>query len=70
MVIVSHRLASLIDCDQILVVDEGKVKDLAPHAVLLERCAIYRQLWRQQNRHLEGEAPGHSVIKPRSVPGV
>ncbi|MBZ9684659.1 MULTISPECIES: peptidase domain-containing ABC transporter [unclassified Mesorhizobium] len=54
MIIVSHRLASLTECDQILVVDQGKVLDVAPHSVLLERCGVYRQLWLQQNRHLEG----------------
>ena len=53
MVIVSHRLASLVDCNQILVMDGGKVVDMAPHAVLVERCAIYRALWLQQNRHMD-----------------
>jgi subfamily B ATP-binding cassette protein HlyB/CyaB len=53
MVIVSHRLSSLTECDQILVLEGGKVVDIAPHEVLLERCLIYRQLWLQQNRHLD-----------------
>ena len=53
MVIVSHRLSSLVDCDQILVMDRGEVVDIGPHKVLLERCTIYRQLWLQQNRHLD-----------------
>ena len=53
MIIVSHRLSSLIECDLILVMEQGKVADIAPHNVLLERCAMYRQLWTQQNRHLE-----------------
>ena len=58
MVIVSHRLSSLTDCDQILVLDAGRVVDMAPHLTLLERCTIYRGLWMQQNRHLEtGGAP-------------
>ncbi|MDA8249980.1 MAG: peptidase domain-containing ABC transporter [Rhodospirillales bacterium] len=57
MLIVSHRLTSLTECDQILVIDHGKVLDMAPHLVLLERCSIYRQLWLQQNRHLESPAP-------------
>ncbi len=52
MVIVSHRLSSLVDCDQILVMDAGKVMDIAPHHVLLERCSVYRQLWMQQTRHM------------------
>jgi HlyB family type I secretion system ABC transporter len=53
MVIVSHRLSSLVDCDLILVMERGKVADMAPHKVLVERCSIYRQLWLQQNRHME-----------------
>ncbi len=53
MVIVSHRLSSLTDCDKILVLDRGKVVDIGTHLELLERCSIYRQLWLQQNRHLE-----------------
>ena len=63
MVIVSHRLSSLTECDQILVLEGGKVVDIAPHGVLLERCLIYRQLWLQQNRHLNGgEAKPSSAL--------
>jgi ATP-binding cassette, subfamily B, bacterial HlyB/CyaB len=65
MVIVSHRLSSLTECDQILVLEEGRVLDIAPHNILLERCAMYRQLWAQQHRHLEGR---HGPI-PRLVQG-
>jgi ATP-binding cassette subfamily B protein len=70
MIIVSHRLSSLIECDKILVLDQGKVVDIAPHPELLERCAIYRQLWAQQNRHLDGRGPARQpVAAPRLVPG-
>jgi ABC-type bacteriocin/lantibiotic exporter with double-glycine peptidase domain len=54
MVIVSHRLSSLVNCDQILVLDKGKVADIGPHEEVLERCAVYRQLWQQQNQHMDG----------------
>ena len=60
MIIVSHRLANFVDCDQILVMEQGKVIDFAPHKELLERCSIYRQLWTQQNRHVEGH--GHRLL--------
>ena len=53
MVIVSHRLSSLVDCDQILVMEQGKVVDIGPHEELVDRCLTYRQLWLQQNRHAE-----------------
>ncbi|TGP95456.1 MULTISPECIES: peptidase domain-containing ABC transporter [unclassified Mesorhizobium] len=63
MIIVSHRLSSLTECDQILVMEQGKVLDVASHATLLERCPLYRQLWLQQNRHLDGRA-GRPVAVP------
>jgi len=65
MVIVSHRLTSLIDCDQILVMDRGRVADIGRHDELVERCAIYRHLWLQQNRHTE--APG---ARPTLMPAL
>ncbi len=64
MVIVSHRLSSLLDCDLILVMDRGRVVDMAPHKVLLERCAIYRTLWAQQNRHLDGQMGRQTPLVP------
>ena len=69
MVIVSHRLSSLTDCDLTLVLDRGQVVDLAPHHVLLERCTIYRQLWAQQNRHLDNQGPRHAAIAPTLAQG-
>lgn len=59
MVIVSHRLSSLVNCHQIAVMDQGKLVDIAPHRILLERCEIYRMLWLQQNRHMtDNDVPG------------
>jgi ABC-type bacteriocin/lantibiotic exporter with double-glycine peptidase domain len=52
MVIVSHRLASLVDCTAIIVMDRGTVLDVGTHAELVERCSVYRMLWLQQNRHM------------------
>ena len=53
MIVVSHRLSSLVKADGILVLERGVAVDFAPHGVLLERCDIYRHLWHQQNRHLQ-----------------
>jgi ATP-binding cassette subfamily B protein len=48
--------------------EQGKVDDIGPHSVLLERCALYRQLWAQQNRHLDSQGPRHANVAPRLVP--
>jgi ATP-binding cassette subfamily B protein len=53
---ISHRLAMLVDCDAILVLDQGKVYDIGTHEELLRRCDIYKHMWHQQNRHLDPRA--------------
>jgi len=50
---ISHRLSMLVEADAILVLERGQVYDLGTHAELLQRCDIYKQMWYQQNRHLD-----------------
>jgi subfamily B ATP-binding cassette protein HlyB/CyaB len=52
MIIVSHRLSSLVKSDKILVLDKGRIVDLAPHSELLKRCEIYAHLWQQQTQNI------------------
>ena len=56
MIIISHRLSSLMAADQILVLERGKVEDLGRHDDLLERSDIYSNLWHQQTRHIVAAA--------------
>jgi ATP-binding cassette subfamily B protein len=52
MIIISHRLSSLVSADAILVLERGQVADVGRHAELLERCDIYSGLWHQQTSHI------------------
>jgi ATP-binding cassette subfamily B protein len=52
MIIISHRLASLVASDAILVLERGKVEDIGRHEELLQRCEIYSGLWHQQTNHI------------------
>jgi subfamily B ATP-binding cassette protein HlyB/CyaB len=49
-IIVSHRLAALRNCDNILVFDKGEIVGSGRHESLLESCAIYKLLWDKQSR--------------------
>jgi ATP-binding cassette subfamily B protein len=49
-IIVSHRLASLRDCDMIIVLDKGQIVGIGPHDSLLEGCPVYKRLWDKQSR--------------------
>ena len=48
VVIVSHRLSTLTECDAIMVLDRGKVEAMGKHRQLLESCKVYQELWYQQ----------------------
>ncbi|MBW9113774.1 peptidase domain-containing ABC transporter [Rhizobium cauense] len=52
VVIVSHRLSTLVDADAILVVERGKIADIGKHDQLVTRCMTYRHLWSQQMRQV------------------
>lgn len=41
---VSHRIASLADFDQIVVIDKGRIVDVGSPSELIARCELYRQL--------------------------
>jgi len=50
--IISHRLNTLVMCDAIIVLEQGRIVDGGRHSELMERCEIYSHLWHRQNRHL------------------
>jgi ATP-binding cassette subfamily B protein len=63
VIVVSHRLSSLVNSDAILVLERGKVADIGKHQELLDRCEIYHGLWSQQNRHIA--AASRPIALPR-----
>jgi len=52
VVMISHRLSTLVNADAILVMQRGKLEDCGKHQELLGRCETYQQLWNQQTSHL------------------
>ncbi|MBF0093668.1 MAG: peptidase domain-containing ABC transporter [Alphaproteobacteria bacterium] len=52
VLIVSHRLTTLVACDAIIVLERGRVTAVGTHDTLLNSSDLYRHLWKQQNRHL------------------
>ncbi len=57
-IIITHRIFSLFDFDNILVLDDGKIIEQGRHADLLARNGYYRQLYdeQQQQEHGNGKA--------------
>ncbi|CAA3029745.1 ABC transporter B family member 25, mitochondrial [Olea europaea subsp. europaea] len=48
-IFIAHRLTIAMQCDEIIVIENGKVVEQGPHEVLLSKAGRYAQLWAQQN---------------------
>lgn len=48
IIIVAQRVSSIINADQIVVLDEGKVAGIGRHNDLLSRCQVYQEIVRSQ----------------------
>ncbi|CAN1152052.1 ABC transporter B family member 25, mitochondrial [Linum perenne] len=52
-VFIAHRLTTAMQCDEIIVLENGKVVEQGPHEVLLTNAGRYAQLWGQQNNTVD-----------------
>lgn len=46
VIVIAHRLYSIIGADQICVLEQGRLADMGTHEELLNRCEAYQKLWR------------------------
>ena len=53
ILIVSQRISTIIDADEILVVDNGEIVDRGTHDELIESCDIYREIANIQIDYME-----------------
>ena len=52
VVMISHRLSTLVNADKIMVMQQGRLVDAGTHTELLTRSDTYQHLWNQQTSHL------------------
>ncbi len=67
--VIAHRLTTVVDADEIIVLDDGSIAERGTHAQLLKKRGLYAQMWNRQREaeevrrrladieHAEGETP-------------
>ena len=53
VLIVSQRISTIMDADEILVIDNGEIVDRGTHESLVENCEIYREIANTQIDSME-----------------
>lgn len=53
--IIAQRVASVMDADKIVIMNNGKIDDVGTHEELLERSEIYREVYTSQNKTASAE---------------
>jgi ABC-type multidrug transport system fused ATPase/permease subunit len=48
MIVIAHRLSTVVDSDQIIVLDQGQVVGIGTHSQLVKSTPLYKQLAKQQ----------------------
>ncbi len=62
--VIAHRLSTVIDADEILVMEAGRVIERGRHMELLSRGGAYAALWARQQESSQGPEPVPEVLAP------
>ena len=52
-IVIAHRLSTVVDADQIVVLEAGQVVERGTHAELLRRGGLYAEMWTRQAQERE-----------------
>jgi ATP-binding cassette, subfamily B, heavy metal transporter len=64
--VIAHRLSTVIDADQIIVLENGQIAERGTHQALLRKKGLYAAMW---NRQREAEQAREKLVKADDMRG-
>jgi ATP-binding cassette subfamily B protein len=65
--VIAHRLSTVVDADEILVLEDGRVAERGTHAALLAANGLYARMWALQAEQAEA---AEAAAAPSPIPAV
>jgi ABC-type transport system involved in Fe-S cluster assembly fused permease/ATPase subunit len=60
-IVIAHRLSTVVDADQIVVLDAGRIVERGTHGQLLRKGGLYAEMWERQQSEREAEAQAEAA---------
>ena len=61
VIMIAHRLSTVVGADRIIVLDEGKVAEQGTHEELLEKGGLYSGMWDDYNKSVKWRITSEEV---------
>ena len=61
--IIAHRLSTVVDCNEIIVLQNGLIVERGSHPELVAKGGVYATLWKQQKEEIKKEKKAAMMVK-------